>query len=437
VEYKIIKNSSPDFWEDKKLNIFGLDKKVVIRTLKNNISIESHGVDIYLLRGGKKAKVSSDEQIIKGNIVQSDKLYVGDDLIVEFYVKNKIAIPKINWNLWAGVAVLLILILIIFFGWKKTSEANTEKIYQTILAEIKGNIVKSDDIKSIDPETGLSLLNEAKKKIVEIKNNPKHEMEVLNIDTQINEKLAVNGSCEVVGFEEIYDTKIADTVDRKYDKMTIVGDVVTLLDSNSRRVIDVNLISKAVTKFEIDKEILNVIDVAKANKLIYIYDGQNIWDLQKNKINLGTEVFSKIYYWNKNWYLLSQDGKIKKFSDGKISNWTIESALLIDKPVGMTIDGSVWVIDEKGNINNYEKGENKNWVPSIKFANEKIIGITTTADSDKVAVISDKKVYVFDKNGGKLGATNSFEKIGIVASQMGNNGQIYVLSADSKIYKVK
>lgn len=437
MEYKIIKNNAPDFWEDKKTKSFGLDNKLIIKVKDNNISIESHEVDVFIYRDGKKAKVSNSEKIIKGIIKDNDRLYIGDDLVLEFFANNKIKISQINWNLWGGIGVLLVLILIIFFGWKKNSETTLEKDYQAILSEIKGNITKSDDIQSIDPETSLKLLNEAKIKISTIKNNIKHETEILNLEKQLNEKLSVNGSNEVVGFEEIYDTKIADTVDRKYDKMMIFGDNATLLDSNSRRIIDVNLISKAVIKFEIDKEILNIIDVAKINKNIFIYDGQNIWDLQKNKVDLGTEVFTKIYNWNNSWYLLSQDGKIKKFSDNKISNWTTDSAILINKPVGITIDGTVWVTDSSGNVVNYEKGVNKKWVASIKFGSEKIIDITTTADSDKIAIISDKKVYVFGKSDGKLLAFYNFEKVGIVSAKMGNNSQIYVQGDDSKIYKVK
>jgi len=103
----------------------------------------------------------------------------------------------------------------------------------------------------------------------------------------------------------------------------------------------------------------------------------------------------------------------------------------------MSIDGTVWVIDVNGNIFNYEKGLNKKWIPSIKFVNEKILGISTTIDSDTIAIFSDKKVYVFEKSGGKLIASHNFEKIGIIDAKMGNNKQIYVLGTDQKIYKVK
>ncbi len=437
--YKVTKNNSDNFWEDNKNNSFGLDNKLIITLNKNVITVEGHGADAYIWRDNKKAKISNDEKIVKGIVKNGDKLFLGDEVIVEFFLtKHNLNLPKINWNLWIGVIILLSLAVIIFTGWKRTVEIKTENEYQKNLTIIKDKISKSDELKSIDPETSLKLLSEAKNNLPLIKINKKHITETNEIEKQIEEKMAISGSTEVVGFSDIYNAKTADAVDRNYDKMAVSGNLAVLTEIKTGKIILVNLDSGKVDKFEVNKEITNIIDVIFANKNIFIYDGKDIWDIKNNKVaQIGDEVFTKVLNWNSSWYLLGQDGKIKKFNDNKISNWTSDSATLINKPVGMAIDATVWVVDGGGNVANYEKGINKKWASSINIANEKIIGITTTADSNKVAIISDKKVYIFEKNGGKLMATHNFEKIGIIEAKMGNNEQIYVLGQDQKIYKVK
>jgi len=443
VDYKIVKNNLSDFWEDKNEESFG-SKKVTVKLDKNIIQVESLGGDVFLQRDGKRAKISKENQTIKGVIKDNDRLFLEDGVIIEFEdKKNILTMPKINWNLWIGVVVLLGLIIVIFLGWKKTTETSAEDNYQKVSAEIRDNIDKSENIKSIDPETSLKLLNEAKNKITQLKNNKKHETETNDLDKIINDKLAVGGSNDVISFTEIYDTKIADTVDRTYDKMIIANDEATVVESKNKKIVQINLSSGQVNRLEIDKEILDIVDVANINKKIYVYDGKNIWDSGKNKIaDLEETVYSKIISWNKSWYLLGQDGKISKFTDNKVSVWTSEAAKLIDKPVGMAIDGTIWVVGQNGEVINYEKGVEKKWVPSITInpstgSGQAVLGITTTADSSKIAIVSDKKVYVFEKSSGKLVATNSFEKVGIIDAKMGTSDQIFVLAKDQKIYKVK
>lgn len=434
MEYKIVKNNANDFWEDKKINSFGLDKKIIVKIDKNLVTIESSRGEVFLYRDNKKAKISTEGRTTKGVVKNNDKMYLNDEVVIEFFEQAKLRVI-INWNLWIGITVLLLIVVTIFFGWKKTSETKEENNYQKILSEIKSKIVSSDETKSIDPETSLKLLNEAKNKVLEIKNNKRHLDEVDEIGKVIDEKLALGGSIDVVGFSEIYNTKSADATDRIYDKMVMVGNEAVLAESKTGKIILVNLDLKNVTKFDVGQEITGLIYY---NKKIYYYDGQNIFDTAKNKVaEAGATVYSKIINWNNSWYLLGQEGKIRKLVDNKISDWTKEGASLIDKPVDMTIDGTVWVIDASGNIKNYERGSDKQWKSLFKIGNEKIQNISTTIESTKIAIASDKKVYVLEKSGGKLLATYNFEKVGIIETKMGSKDQIFILAKDQKIYKVK
>lgn len=445
MEYKIIKNEGESFWEEKNKGLFGLktkDGEISVEFQNNLIKIVSNQMEAFLFRDGKKAKVSVDGKKIKGMIKDGDRLYLANEVIIEFFIfkqkKVDFKMPVINWNLWAGIVILLFILIITFWGWKKNTEASIEKKYQQILLEINDNLKKSDEIKSIDSETSLKLLNIAKEKNQEIKSNKKHELETIEIEKIINEKLLVSGSSDVASFEEFYDTKIADTSDRKYLKINISGDVAVLTDIANRKIIQINLSSKQVIKHDINNAISNIVDVSLVNNKINIYDGKNILDLENNKItNDIDEVFVNTTNWNKSWYMLGQTGKIEKYSNGSATTWTNTAALLIDRPISMAIDGTVWVIGENREVLNYEKGIVKKWTPSLKINGEKVIGITTTAESNDVAIILDKKVLLFSKTNGKLMATYNFEKVGIIGGRMGNKNQIYILGNDQKIYKVK
>lgn len=437
MDYRVISNSIEEFWNDKKTGSFGVGEKLVVKIVKNIISVKSNGVNVYLIRDGKRAKISTDNKTIKGQVVDGDKIYFDNEFVADFFVKKSkgINMPSINWNLWMGIVVLLLILVVIFLGWKKNGENNLEKKYNSSLMELNDKLAKSDEIKSIDPDTSLKLLNEAKGVLLLIKDNKKHESEVKDKEKLIDEKLAVGGSLEVTGFTDIYNTKSADIADRAYDKMTVVGNEAVIAESKTGKIILVNLDLGSVTKFDVGQQ---MVDIIFANKKVYFYDGISIFDSAKNKIvDTGSEVFVKIVSWNNSWYMLGQDGKISKVSDNKVGLWTGEKQRLIDKPVSMTIDGTVWVTDVNGNVINYEKGVEKKWSPSLKISGEKVLGITTTADSSKVAIITDKKVFVFDKISGELLATHNFEKIGIIEAKMGLNDQIYVLGQDQKIYKVK
>ena len=86
MEYKVVKNNSTEFWEDNKDNSFGIGKDLVIKLDKNKILVESRGVDVFLIRDNKKAKISDNEKAIKGIILERIFAFVGTALYLIFAI---------------------------------------------------------------------------------------------------------------------------------------------------------------------------------------------------------------------------------------------------------------------------------------------------------------------------------------------------------------
>jgi len=169
-----------------------------------------------------------------------------------------------------------------------------------------------------------------------------------------------------------------------------------------------------------------------------------VWSLAKGEIKIEKPDLAGInfYPYQDNLYILSVDG-IYKIADGlkgKTSAvaWLDQDAALPLDPVSLAVDSKVFVINENGILATYYKGD-KIAEMNTSTPVDKGSALLTTQNSAFLYIVNKSfgRIYVITKEAGNLVKTL---KLGneepIVEASIGDDGTIYLLSKDNKVWKV-
>ncbi len=143
-----------------------------------------------------------------------------------------------------------------------------------------------------------------------------------------------------------------------------------------------------------------------------------------------------------NLYYLAADG-ISKISDvnGKAKKavaW-LKGGTLPPDPLLIAVDGNVYVINKSGLMTTYYRGEKKSDVNTLILPDDSSV-LATTKDSKYLYLINKNmgRIYLLNKDSGALAKTIKVSsQEGFTAAYLGSDEAIYLVSKDSKIWKVQ
>lgn len=151
-----------------------------------------------------------------------------------------------------------------------------------------------------------------------------------------------------------------------------------------------------------------------------IYEG-NVYAVTADKIYKVADAFSK------------------KNASAKI--WLAASESLAAEPALISVDGRVYVLNKSGTLTTYYKGKKAGEVQTLIAPDSQTL-LLTTADGNSLYLINKfmGRIYIIKKDSGalektlKLGASPSADG-SIKNATIDDSGNIYIISADNKIWK--
>ena len=170
-----------------------------------------------------------------------------------------------------------------------------------------------------------------------------------------------------------------------------------------------------------------------------------IWSLAKGEIKIQKPDIANMLSWypyQDNLYVLAPDGlfKIADAAKGKTNavSWLNQNVFLPPQPLLLAVDSKIYVLTESGALATYYKGDKQSEVSTSIPINPNSTLLTTTDSAFLYLVDKDTgRIYVITKSSGSLEKTlklNSDQPL--VNASMSDDGTIYLLTSDNKVWKV-
>lgn len=148
------------------------------------------------------------------------------------------------------------------------------------------------------------------------------------------------------------------------------------------------------------------------------------------------------YPYQDNLYILTSDGiyKITDIAKGKnsVASWLNQNVQLPTNPILLAIDSKIFVTNETGILTTYYKGDKTAEIKTPIPVNQDSLFLTTK-DSSTIYIINKNlnRIYAINKTSGSLEKT--IKIVGspfIVSGAIADNGTLYLLSKDNKIWQI-
>lgn len=363
----------------------------------------------------------------------------------------KLSLPRKTTSLIVAAGFLSLLLVSVFFGWKKRAYEKKMARGRDLATEIEQKIAAATAIKNLDPENTLKLLNETEVLIEEISGVEKTKTEFYR--SQINALSAGLGGQAITPqmlFDYLLVTDQLSTEDFYSD-----GKTAYLLDVVNKRLLGLNLETKKGEIVAGGEGIADKKTIIFSKNEVYLLGREKFFKIEK-----GAEEKKKLEEvgvideearivavgeWLGNLYFFDAAGKqIWKYLateegfGGKKAWLSQDLNFGFDQVVDMGIDGSIWLLLQNGKIVKLTSGRLDKFEQQLPTGIGKAKLLAVSLASDKIAFWDEEKkiVWVFDKEGKFVSRllVNLEKAEGLAISPEGR--VIYLLSG-GKIYLVE
>lgn len=418
----------------------GTEAAILIQYIKTDFSNENEYEDQEEKRLDEEIKPRMRPIPIPPMFRLGIKTLSVNSLRLLFLFKKKILIL-------ASIILLVILLAGVIFLDKKTNE-------QKRLDTLSKNLISSAQSKYNDAQTNINLnknlarqnLNDAKTILNDAKSefikDSKERKDIDNLLAKIDEELKSLEEGNVVkNKNELFNVKNSQTI-RQIGLMTIKDGDLTAVDQTSG---NITVMSKDDGK-TIDNIKVKVEDpryVTGNGSKIYLLADNNVWQIDKKGgdskkiIDLANgNDYSGIDTFLGNLYLLNiKDKNIEKYppTGYKKSAYFQDGTSIPGSPISMSIDGSVWILQNDGKIKKYTKGREEPF--EIKKLSKPISSnaiLYTDSDFNNIYILDKtyQAIIVINKNGeyqNQYGLKNLENIVAFAVDEKA--GKIYAASA--------
>lgn len=352
-------------------------------------------------------------------------------------------------NIIISVIILLGLFTSAFIGKKKSDAAHVEAQYQELKSQLQDKLDNAKAVKNLNIDSALALAKQAKEISKEMIALRVHSPESNQLSKLVDSLLIQTGSSDIYAPPMFYDTSII-TSSPKYQKISLLGSNLYLLDPTAGRVDSVDVTQKSTKNISLNDKLKTALGLTQIDANVYVFTQDGIYQVSKSSIDLKTS-FSDISQpvtpvslasWNGALYLLDSNAPtIIKFTPnntgfGKGASWLKDGQVVSQNPTSLAINGKIWVLAGGGLITPYVRGVKDNYhTPSNPVKSAK--SLVTTPDGETLAFIdSDNLIYVYKKNGENSAKYNLGTNKVLDLAMDSTSTTLYLLCSDQKIYKI-
>lgn len=360
--------------------------------------------------------------------------------------KTKISLKnlpvKSKYLAGAGVLVLVILVASLSLLSKSQARQAVEDAYTDQVANIEQIISEAEAAAIYKNEDQARLLfNQAEELLSALpQETPVHVGNFNRLSKNIDQ-----GMDELRKIVNIIEPPTIATLDQSAS--SIVRTPSALLTFSEGKIDRVLINDKLAEEFFADESIL-ASDIVRADSNLYSITDSTIqtFDLVgKSKFeDLSPEegvVWKDMFAYNARLYVLqtAPEAQILRFnitSNGFSSSneWLESTSTDLSDATSLSVDGTIFVLKENGEIARFERGSEIGWeISAVEPAIQKASKLWTDIDSRYVYILADNRVIVFDKNSGKLLMQYSSAKFTNITDFAVDEGArtIYLLNGDT------
>lgn len=301
---------------------------------------------------------------------------------------------------------------------KKTAD---EKIYNDLVDSIQRKQSQIEANLLYNNEGGAKeLLAELQRQISQL---PQNSQEQKNFYAQIIEKfnrqsenvlhVSKAAAKQLADFKNLHDA--ADP-----ENIVLIGNIIYSADSKQKAIYNLDLKDNLATEInDLKQDASNLLYPASENNNLYYFTGNGILKLDTKAVEISaltvdisdSRIAAMSCYGGRLYYIDKQANQIEKANIGKnalgtVRPWLKDRVQLSDA-VGMSIDGSLYILKSSGIVEKYLKGA------KLNFQLQKIDPVLNHAD--KIETSAEMKyIYILDRSANRLAV---FDKNGIYKAQ--------------------
>ena len=342
-----------------------------------------------------------------------------------------------------GVILLILLTISIFFGIRQKNIKDLRNSYEDELSQAEHAFSESQKLVDLDNERARELFLESESivKILLDKDIDDSRLNELS-EKQISERGMILG--EYLVESELFVDPSLFSDGFIGNKLSTNSKSVYILDSDSRRVVKIDLDTKKAVVVANPDDIKNAKDIASYVDRVFTLEDGDIYKVGEGRekvIEKEWEGDVLIYAYSGNFYVLDKEkSEILRYpglSDGfgSSKNWFAPGITTdVGNSISWAVDGSIWLLDTNGVVKKYTQGLPDRIGEAI-YKEAKII--YTDEDSVYVYILDpiSKKIIVIDKDGGYIAqyVDNNLEgSLGVSVDEQ--QKRLIFLNSDGKLY---
>lgn len=309
-----------------------------------------------------------------------------------------------------GMALILVLAGTVAFGLYKKQQKERQEIVQEVSSSIDSNLKEAEEIFSYSPQRAQELIQRSRDELVKLEDP---ELGAEDRIASLRQKID-NAEGNVLGMHspEANDFLDLDLLSEGFlgDRFAVYNSEIYVLDTDSDRLISVNVENKRSEVLAGKDELDGVKDVAAWSEDVFVLKDDGIYDLDNNKL-LDSD-------WSANTLMESYIGNIYLLDkgDSEIIRYSIDGGDLVSRTSWLSdeveadfskisswgIDGAIWLSSDSGAVYKYTFGYQQNFAlgkvaPEISEA-----PIISASNDNQYLYLLDKsnqRILVFGKEG--------------------------------------
>ena len=232
----------------------------------------------------------------------------------------------------------------------------------------------------------------------------KYKEEVLSLHSELKEELLSISlreeleELELVGeIKEINPNQIIAKENRLY-----------LLSSTSPLMVVLNNLTKEEANYPLPIENNIVFSSSSGNKIILFSPSDTLVSIENEKISAtkinfayDNQKYIALSSFLKRPYLLDNQGNIFRYLESDPLPWIKENEELVENPLSLAIDGSIFILSEDGKIHRYHEGEKREIIEPFTFPAISSAEKIYTSPESPIFVLDakEKRIVIISKDG--------------------------------------
>lgn len=396
---------------------------------------------------------------IKSSITFREKLVNRLDSLISkfpnrrFYVKNSMDNLEDNKKrktaLTAGVILLVLLMISIFFGVKERNEKVKIAKYEPRLISAQNSINEALNVVTVDIERSRQLFIEGKKTVDELKSEGVEDERLVKLQETIDQNTGL-----ILGvYEDTPELYVDLTLVAEGFKGTDLassGNEFIAFDTNSKKIVKVDVETKKSLPIAGPEKVGDATEASYYSGRTFVLQDDGISEIEgkDNIIEKGWGDNADIHSYTANMYVLDKDNsevyRYAGVSDGfgSQSKWLAEgNDVSFTDVVSWSIDGSVWMVGKTGTVYKFTQGR-QDFVKKVTVEPElkNPTAIFVNEDGEYVYILESVsgRLIILDKTGSFIAQYKAEElKKGVDVVAYEDFDKMIVLTGEGKLFSLE